>query len=58
MLKPMPSQDAKKKLDQLQKHHKSVQVYKLSDLSDTHLRQLRAEDLTWVIQAEEDKRWR
>ena len=58
MLKPIPSQDAKKKLDQFQKHHKSVRLYKLSDLSDAQLRQLKTDDLTWLLQAEEDKRWR
>ncbi len=56
MLKPLPSQDAKKKLEAFKQHSASVEIYKLAELSDSQLRQLRSDDLAWVIRAV-DKRW-
>jgi hypothetical protein len=56
MLKPMPPQEAKKKLNAFKFHSGSVEIYKLAELSDGQLRQLRSDDLTWVIKAV-DKRW-
>jgi hypothetical protein len=56
MLKPLPSQEAKKKLEAFKQHSTSVEIYKLAELSDSQLRQLRSDDLAWVIRAV-DKRW-
>jgi hypothetical protein len=56
MLKPLPSQEAKKKLEAFKQHSASVQVYKLAELTDSQLRQLRSDGLAWVIRAV-DKRW-
>jgi hypothetical protein len=56
MLKPLPSQDAKNKLEAFKKHSASVEVYKLAELTDSQLRHLRSDDLAWVIRAV-DKRW-
>lgn len=56
MLKPLPTQEAKKKLEAFKQHSASVEIYKLTELSDSQLRQLRSDGLTWVIRAV-DKRW-
>jgi hypothetical protein len=56
MLKPLPSQEAKKKLEAFKQHSASIEIYKLAELKDSQLRQLRSDDLAWVIKAV-DKRW-
>ncbi len=56
MLKPLPSHEAKKKLEAFKQHSASVEIYKLAELTDSQLRQLRSDGLAWVIRAV-DKRW-
>jgi|688.fasta_scaffold31847_8 hypothetical protein len=56
MLKPLSAQEAKKKLDAFKQHSASIEMYKLAELSDSQLRQLRSDGLSWVIRAV-DKRW-
>jgi len=54
--KPLTHQDAKKKLNAFKQHSASVEIYKLAELTDSQLRQLRSDGLAWVIRAV-DKRW-
>ena len=56
MMKPLSAQEAKKKLDTFKQHSASVEIYKLAELTDSQLRQLRSDGLAWVIRAV-DKRW-
>jgi len=56
MRKPLPSQEAKKKLEAFKQHSAHIEIYKLEDLSASQLHQLRSAGFTWVIKAV-DTRW-
>jgi hypothetical protein len=56
MRKPLPSQEAKKKLEAFKQHSAHIEIYKLEDLSASQLHQLRSAGFAWVIKAV-DTRW-
>jgi hypothetical protein len=56
MNKPLSSAETKKKIEAFRKNSEEIQMFKLSDLSDSVLRQMRSEDAVWVLRAV-DHRW-
>ena len=55
-MKPLSSAEAKKKIEAFRKNIEEIQMFKLSDLNDSQLRQMKSDQTVWVLRAV-DHRW-
>ncbi len=55
-MKPLSSAETKKKIEAFRKNSEAIQMFKLSDLNDSQLRQMKADQTVWVLRAV-DNRW-